>query len=76
MKHLVHVTSPHEGYHNDKKNVNEMVNIPPSLRSWDLVQKRNDKLPYGQDSYCQASQCEANATQKMSGNVRKRELAS
>lgn len=50
-----------------KEITNEMVNIPPSQRSWDLVQKRKDKLPYRQNSYCQASQYEANATQKMSG---------
>lgn len=37
------------------KIANEIVNIPPSQRSWDLVQKRNDKLPYRQDSYCQAN---------------------
>lgn len=48
---------------------NDTVNIPPNERSWDLVQKRNvnDKLPSRQDSYCQASQYEANATQEMSG---------
>lgn len=49
------------------KIANEIVNIPPSQRSWDLVQKRNDKLPYRQDSNSQASQYEANATEKMSG---------
>lgn len=49
------------------KIANEMMNIPQSQKSWDLVQKREDKLPYRQDSYCQSHQYDANATQKMSG---------